>query len=489
MNASTSIPRHVLIIASFGLVLLANTWFGETTYVGDGIGWDGRVYSELVTKFCHDPGEVFRTTQSYYLQRILPSAVVATVLKLLHLPCDDAHIISAFRWYNFTLLMAGVYIWTLISRRMEFSQRGSWISAALLFFSFPVQKQYIYFPINTDATALFVSIALFYCFLARRQKTLLLVSFVGAFCWPLAFFTGLVLAVWPLRPAKEQDPARPWLAAVATAGAIGYSLYCLLVLGVRPRPVYYVALAPLSLAITVLLLFGGFRPLLPQLGTIWNEILAALKTIRMYVLLALACALYVMLHFLGTGKDAGMIQHEVQQMAVQHLSMPGFSLLENILYFGPVMFFALYRWGAISRLATGVGFGMFVVFSVSISELALNSETRKALVFLPILVAYTVKAIEGAGLSRSLCVCTVILSLLFSKIWLLINYFPGRNADPMSFPLRMFMAHVGYLDLTSYAVYGIATVLVGFGLPLYFPQLIRSTRPIEVDKLDRPVES
>ena len=117
-KVASRIPSHVLIVAAFGLLLLLNACFGEISYIGGGVGWDGDNYAGVVKKFYYNPAEVFTTLTPYDLQRILPSAVGAALLKLLHLPCDHNHVIWFFRWYNFCLLTAAVYVWTLIARRM-----------------------------------------------------------------------------------------------------------------------------------------------------------------------------------------------------------------------------------------------------------------------------------------------------------------------------------------------------------------------------------
>jgi hypothetical protein len=477
----SGIPPRFLITAVFGLLLALNTGFGELTYIGDGVGWDGRVYADLASKFYHHPATVFRTTPFYYLQRILPSEIIAIVLKVLNLPCDYSHIIFAFRWYNFTLLSASVYVWTLVSERMQFSRQTSWLSAILLFVSFPVQKQYIYFPVNTDATALFLSVLLFYFFIARYQTALLLVAGLGAFCWPMIFYSGLVLAIWPLRPIKDEKFVRPCLAALVAISAVGFSLYCFFACGIRPTFGCYLHVLPLSITITTLLILGGFRTLIPGAVEMWNQLVVALKTPKIYILFAVACGLSFLLGVLSIPEEVTYrvnIWIQVLHMSVSYLAKPGISLLACIVYFGPAILFALYCWSDITKLVKAAGLGMLIIFSEAILQLLLDSESRKALVFLPMLIGYTAKVLGDRQLSRSLLVCTVALSVLFSETWLLFNYLPGaRTADIMNFPLQAFMCHFGSMNSVSYVVYGAAALVVGFLLPLYWPELVRSSRP------------
>jgi hypothetical protein len=468
------IPTRFLITGSFGLVLLLNTLFGELTYVGHGVGWGGWIYANFVAKFCRDVTEVFRTTEYYHLQRILPSLVVSIFLRAFHLPCDHSHIVSPFRWYNCAALIASVYVWTLISQRMQFSRKATWVSAVLLFLSFPVQKQYIYFPVSTEPTALLLSTGLLYCFLARYQLALFLISMLGAFCWPMIFYTGLALLLWPRSTMKTDTTANPWLAGLVTACAISFSLYCFFGSKVRLGGAeYHIAVLPLSITITSFLLFGAFLNLIPSSNEIWERFLAALMCPRLYILLGVACGLNLLFRMLSIGSGFE-VHREMMGMSVAHLAKPGVSLLADVVYFGPVIFFALYRWNEISKLVKLAGFGMFIVFSEAVLQLLLDSESRRCLVFFPILVAYTVKALDGDRLSRSLFVFAVALAFVFSKLWFLFNLLPGRSTQPMDFPLQVFMCHFGpWMNFNWYIVYGTAALIIGFLVPIYWPQTIK----------------
>jgi hypothetical protein len=345
----------------------------------------------------------------------------------------------------------------------------------LLFLSFPVQKQYIYFPVSTEPTALLLSTGLLYCFLARYQLALFLISILGAFCWPMIFYTGLALLLWPLFTIKSDTTANPWLAGFVTACAISFSLYCFFVSKIRLGGAeYHIAVLPLSITITTCLLFSGFLSLVPSLSGIWEGILAALRRPRLYMLLGFACGLNLFFRMLSVGPGSA-VHREMMGMSVAHLAKPGVALLADIVYFGPVIFFALYRWNEISKLVKVAGFGMFIIFSEAIVQLLLDSESRRSLAFFPILVAFTVKALDQGRLSRSFLVFTIILSFLFSKIWFLFNYLPGRTTQPMNFPLQVFMCHFGpWMNLGWYAVYGAAAVIIGISLPLCWPELVAS---------------
>jgi hypothetical protein len=468
-----------LIVASFGLLLFLNASFSEITYIGDGVGWDGRVYADIVGKLCNDPASVFYTTDSYYLQRLLPCGMVAIILKIFGLPCHDHNIIWAFRWHNFAVLTAAVYVWTLVSQRINFSLRAAWLSAAFLFLNFAVQKQYFYFPVNTDATALSLSVALFYCFLSNRRKTLMILAILGAICWPIILYTGIILLLWPYRPVSVQVTTRSAWAAVVTACAMGFSLYSFFYQGFWPRPLYRPAAVPLSALLTAFLLFFGFRNMIPPVPAAVRELFRPLKSPLLYAAVAVVFGLQSLFYFFADSsfKTLG----EVGQISVQHLGVPGIAILGAIVYFGPVIFFAIYRWPEISRRVQEAGMAMLIVFSTGIVQLLFNSEARRGLVFFPFLVAYVTKAFDDRSLSRPVFVTSLILSFLFSKLWFLFNHLPGLSFHPLTFPLQVFMAHVGYMDVGAYIIYGAASLLILLGLPLYFPGLTKTKGPYQGD--------
>src|SRR5262249_40135288 len=107
-----------LIAAAFLLTLACNV-MGERVPVGDGFGAHGVLYGSWARDF-HE--EVFvKQVNAYYVQRILPAAVVHYSMRLLGVPRSDAAILRAFGLYAVALLVIAAWAWCRIARSLELS--------------------------------------------------------------------------------------------------------------------------------------------------------------------------------------------------------------------------------------------------------------------------------------------------------------------------------------------------------------------------------
>lgn len=457
--------RLFLLVVFAGFYAI-NNQFGELIFVGDGVGWDGRMYSDFGIKAADHPVAAARATTPYHLQRMLPSCFVAATLRLLHLKRDYSTVLRVFRWYNFVVITSAVWIWTAIATRLRLSKRMVWLSTVFLFLSFPVQKQYIYVPANTDATALFLAIALFYAYIADRRLLILVVSLAGAICWPMVFYAGILMTVWPAGSPAKLPRAGVSVSVVLAAGTIVFSIYSFTLRANRPTSGVLMATLPLSVTITGIALWAAFRPLAPQLRAVLIAAAPAATRLRTY--LALSSVFVVNLGVSAFAQPGGVsIHHETMRMAVEHLAKPGIAILSNTVYFGPVVLIAMYLWKHIAGLARDFGVAITIIVIEGVTQLLLDSESRRSLVVLPIIVAFTAVALDKRRLPRSFDLGILVLSVLFSECWLLINQFPGRSAEPMDFPLQLFMGHFGpWMSFPSYIAYATACIFSGIVLLL-----------------------
>lgn len=451
------------------LVLLLVTAFGELTYVGDGTGWDGRLYADFAIKASTGLVAAVREMPRYHAQRILPSVVVAKALRVLHVRLhpegfnagDDWYIVTAFRWYNFVLLSVGVYFWMCICRALQFSIRRCYLSTILMFATFPVLKQFIYFPVQTDTTAFFLSIALLHYFLKRSAIGILAVSVLSAFCWPLLFYGGIMLFVCGPQPlvAETRPLVRYSSAFVAALCPMAFSLYSFYKLGYRPLSGAYGWAIPLSAALTAVLLFGAFAPLIPNALGALKRALGVVKTYRPYLAVVLIYALNILFRKVST--EGGVsFDAEIHRMSVEHLAKPGIAVISDLTYFGPVVLFAMWNWQGIARLATSFGLGVTILFFEGATQLLLDSEARRSLLFLPWLVCFAAKMYRRE-ITSGLLISVLGVSALLSEVWMLFNRLPGeKNVEPLAFPIQAFIGRFGpWMNDQSYVLYGVATLL------------------------------
>src|SRR2546423_1827806 len=76
--------------------------FVERVSVHDGFGWDGVNYANWARDFKNEV--FFKKLSPYYVQRILPSAIVGGSLRLLHIPRTETAILTAFSVYAAALM-------------------------------------------------------------------------------------------------------------------------------------------------------------------------------------------------------------------------------------------------------------------------------------------------------------------------------------------------------------------------------------------------
>src|SRR5450759_2625136 len=81
----------ILIVLALGLL---NFFWGEKVPAGGGFGWDGVLYADMVRNL--DSMISGGQLSSYHAQRILPSAIVRSMLLFSEVSMSDTNIIRGF---------------------------------------------------------------------------------------------------------------------------------------------------------------------------------------------------------------------------------------------------------------------------------------------------------------------------------------------------------------------------------------------------------
>ena len=107
------------------LVALLGFFGGERVPVNGGLGWDGVIYARWASDF-HE--EIFvRRVDTYYIQRILPAAVVHYSLRALAISLTDRHVMTAFGILSVLLLTLMGSLWARIVEELQISRAGTWL--------------------------------------------------------------------------------------------------------------------------------------------------------------------------------------------------------------------------------------------------------------------------------------------------------------------------------------------------------------------------
>jgi len=116
MHTPSTVPGplknvNFLMVIMMLCIGVANILWAERLTVNGGFGWDGMWYGSWAKDFYN--AIFIQRVPAYYVQRILPSAIVHYGMRLLGVPLHDKNILLGFDIYNLVLLLLSVYVWGL----------------------------------------------------------------------------------------------------------------------------------------------------------------------------------------------------------------------------------------------------------------------------------------------------------------------------------------------------------------------------------------
>jgi len=510
-NAIPSSHRlMMLIVCALGVL---NLFWGEKVPAGDGFGWDGVMYADMVRHIdaMIRAGEL----SGYYAQRILPATLVRCMLLGVGAPLSAPNIIRGFELYNLTLLVGAVWVWKRVAGDLSLSLAGRWIGFSGIFINFACSKQAFYYPVLTDVTALFVAMLLLLFQVEKRPLALFLTTVAGAFCWPVVSVCGALLLIFlgaqlpqsviaPAPPAPAVKPTR-LLGRVRRAVPALLVLYLLLYLAL-------IWLAPLSgpgldhgvLALAnlvrpsavprlekLLLLQGSFalvRQFLTALPSIAAllVVLAMLIGSRSFLPALLASIVRARLPLVALAGAAFLIPALlVRMLSNPHIAnVSGLFLLIKLIllpqdgkfflpmvslavFWGPLVLLLALRWGTFCVQARRLGPGVVAVIGISLL-LGLVGEPRFLTLAWPFLVLGITLDLEGVRTRAPFRCALVIITVVFSQFWLRINAAPWPQPDTegiLLFPKQLYFMHLGlWMSWWSYSVQGVLLVLTALWL-------------------------
>lgn len=488
-TAPWAMALPVLLLGTFSLL------FGEHVPAGDGLGWDGLQYAAMVRDLPHmiHAGEL----NSYYAQRIVPPFVVREALMLARLPLDTASIIRAFEIYNLALLMIACWSWHAIVGALGMSVRGRWIGFGGIFVTYAFSKQTFYYPVLTDVTALTVALLLLQCYLRKRSVALLVVTWIGAFAWPVVGFTGALLQLFMnsrlspgaigLPPAARNEGGRHrrWIAIAyatiliiciaayvyATGGNVDLSTPCQIpdvvtrLLGPGVVPCSYEA------AVTGLpALLGAGLALLGLLGS-WAaaaSVIACLVRVKPGRIAMAGLSLLVPILIVKTISNPALENPSGIRYMLEYMTLPppGKFLLPLVtlsVFWGPMLVLVVICWRQFSSEIRCLGPGVLGVVALAV-PLGLANEPRFITVAWPFCVAGMAMALDRAKLRSGFATAFVVLTLLSAQFWMPLNLAPWQPPDHaglFEFPKQMYFMHYGlWMNWLSYGIQ-LPAILVG----------------------------
>lgn len=444
-------------------------FYGERIPIGDGFGWDGQIYGALAKNFYQ--GVFVERLPFYYVQRVVPSAVIHYALRLFHIPLDNPSVIRGFLIYNSALLLLIVCLWGRIADELKLSRRMEWLFFVGLFCNFFILKQAFYYPVLTDTTAFFSSVLMLYLFLKKRSDGLLLVTLIGTFAWPACAYFGILLYLFS--GVQQNNPSREGLTKnrfniIVSVIITGLYLSLIFILyqqgDLHPRDTYSdfdKPLFPLTICGIILYLFFGNKEIF--LG--YSHPLNFIKTIKVKRFIV-SLGMFFLIHLVVSRLGYFVSQsHPFQAIIYGSIIKPFLAFIAITGYFGPVAMIAVFVWKPLCAIIRSYGTGLVLLVSLGFT-MSVDSEARHSIFFFPFLVAFAVKAADTLDLSKTFVWFASALSLIFSKVWWRINAEPFRGSL-LEFPFQnYFMSHGPWISKPMYLLQG--GIILVTGLVFYF---------------------
>jgi len=454
----------VLVLAT-GLLLLVCNLLSERVPVGDGFGWDGVQYGAWARDFYTEIAS--KGVDSYYIQRILPSAVVHYSLRALRRPLSDTAILRAFGLYGVALLTLASWAWCDISRRLRLSLAAKWLGFVAFFVNYIALKYIHYVPPGTESTAYSVGVFMLWAYLSGRSALLLAVILAGAFDWPAVVPIGALLLIFPHRDAASclrLPRAVPRVIAAGLAIAVGAGIWTTVrtaprIVAVFIDPAYAEPYRPLLFfSVMIAAAYAGFGayPLLDD-NRLFDPgwLFARRRVVRATLVAASAIALRVAQDHLSRPAAFTPATLLMRQTAYTAVVRPGIFLVTHVAFYGPMFIIAIFTWKRTCHhlKAAGVGVTLATLFGLLLS---LNSQSRFTISIIPLVLPFVIKAVDELNWRAPQYGLVTVSSVVLSKIWFRITTGPFHG-NLREFPDQgFFMTHGPWISPPMYAIQGAA---------------------------------
>jgi hypothetical protein len=465
-NGQDRLAGVLYILAGIGLALFYI--FGEKIQVINGLGWAGADFAIVIMQY---PASL-DTISAYQAHRILFPVLFAFLFKLFSLETTPGNIRAVFMILNIAALFLSLFLLRNITKRLHFSEKTSLFCLVAFLCNYGFSKFPSFYPVLTDWAAAPFFLLIVYYWLGDQPGRAALSWLAGAFIQPLILVGG---AIFLLVPAKRRLPFSPaffarlsrpvwivaslglvWLCAhfiaVGPAKGSGGALFAAGILGAGA---YLLALLVLSLRV-----LAG-----PERGA---QGLARPTAGQMAKSIALAAAVFLLSSVL-----VKLISHAPSPLSFgQYLAnsfryaanFPFAFVISQFLYFGPAYAVFLLLFPRLLRSSLDLGDAP-LLFLAFFACATIDSESRHAMVFWPVVVVLIGKALQERQelFTAANAAIFIGLSLLLSQAWFPTGIYDDFSGDASAYPAQWyFMYHGPWMNLGPYLV--LVGLLVLFGV-------------------------
>lgn len=459
-------------LATIGILALS-AWYiysffwGERVWANNGAGWDGSVYARFAKNF--HTVLINKKLNAYYLQHALPSAIVYYVSRALGFTLNSTpQIIHAFLLLQYSLLIiAGIYLYK-ISRHFSFTRKTNYIFFTAIFISVPVIKKFLYLPIGTDISVLFIGIMILWHYLKKQYIYLFMFALAGAFVYPSMIYVGCVFLCIPYITVTPTHRFSSIFSKIKISIALVYIVAAYIIIqsgfqSLNDSQQINHSLMYISLLLMSLYIFAVLRPIS---GT-YSLSFPPIRTILYHAILGtmLLVSITFLVRFFANSEAPQMSISLFFQSIIYGSSVnPLVSIVCHISYYGPFLFFVLLFWRHIYAQFEKLGLP-FVLFIWLYLLLTLGRESRQFINAIPFFVLGTCMFCNKYTFSWRFIYMFIIMSLIMSKIWFPINEGDMTHAhNLLQYPAqRFFMMNGAWMSTKTYYIHLVAECIL-FGI-------------------------
>lgn len=451
-----------IILLNYGLF---NILFAEKFPANNGFGTDGYVYQTLITHFNHS-----FFFDSFYIHRIFPSFLIRNFLLTFSMELSPQNIFYGFEVLSLMSLVISAYFIKKILKFLNIHLKNQMLAFCLLYVNFALMKWPFYFPAMTDSVAFALSIILLYCYLKQNVPGLVIVTFLAAFTWPMAYYQGLLLIAFPYQRVSFIPLTQTWKIVIYLVSVMLFlsAFVFVIIINKGDTNLIYVPkidrdLLPYSV-VFLLIFYLGYAKLF------FNADLFNLKLFFRslnFMRILTACGTFILItlliSFLKVPSTTIYKMSTVLENPIIHSSVrPLLTLVSHFTFYGIFLCVLLFFWNSVTKTISQSGWGLVGAFALNLYLFGIMPESRMLFNLFPWLAIFLIFAINKFSFSKAFYITVSCLCIIASKIWLLIDfendYAQGNVIDrngSMDFPNQRFYMNIGpWMSEKAFYIHG-----------------------------------
>jgi hypothetical protein len=341
-----------------------------------------------------------------------------------------------------------------IFEHYELSPLNQLLGFAIVFLNYGVLVFSFYYPVMTDVSAFFLSVALFYFFVKGQLTNIFLTGLIGAFTFPVLFVMAVALLLFSKGDVGVTEFPK-WLRyALYTLGTLSAMAACWFVIIYNNEtndmaftlPINR-SMLPVSFGVLALLFF--FMPAVLCNGTFLtiDYYKKQLNGNTIFAIVTLGITFLVVRSAFQVPSSAyTSFYHQLKTNFLYAFQRPGISLVSHWNYYGAIILLLLVFWRGFANYVASFGLGVAGVVFLNLFVFSMKPESRILIYFMPWLMILMSLYLGKQRFPALFYVLILISNLALSKIWLFFDYTVENNYltdGTIGFSNQWFFMHLG----------------------------------------------